>query len=726
MSDTEIKQEIEQEVAIPTRDTRKPSTKSDDGLDRKTLFVRSVPFETTSEELSSFFSLFCPVKHAVIVKDEAQKSRGFGFVSFGEEEDTLIALTEAKKNKFKGRMLRVDVAKRRDRKAATDPEAVKPAKEVVEKRKARLIIRNLPWSVRSPDDLKKIFGRYGAVADAYIPRKDGGKMSGFGFVTMKKDVAAERAIKESVGLKIAGREVAVDFAIEKSKWETAIQEGKVAVPEIESEEEEESEASDDEDTEGNSDEDTSDMEDLDKLNDIENQDEDVEEQPEPAKPKENRQEAWSIFVRNVPYDATLESLVEHFEKFGTVKYALPVMDRETGLAKGTAFVAFKDEDAFVNCLENAPAGASTSMLIADDVSPLYVYEGRILSITSTVDRDSASRLTLKNTDKRKELLGKAPGAKDRRNLFLLNEGRITENSKLAELISATDLGLREKSYNMRVQQLNKNNTLHLSLTRLAIRNLPRAMNNRSLKALGRKAVVEFAKEVREGVRQTLSKEEVIRSTKAKYEFDGTDFNPKKLTEAQAKKSKKMGVVKQAVVIMEIKGSGEAGRSRGYGFIEFRDHKAALMGLRWLNAHEVSAEEILEGMSEEETKLAQLEGVSKRRLIAEFAVENSQVIKRRREKVYTSRNTGAAGAEAKRKREESEGQHQGRVGSDKKFKKDDNRGKKTGKHNNKRGNMNKGAPKGARPAKPESAKTGISEEQKKLIGIKRKRKQQKGK
>lgn len=152
----------ESEVKEPTTDITK-----DDGLDRKTLFVRSIPFDATSEELSEFFSQFAPVKHAVIVTDNEQKSKGFGFVSFTVEDDTLTALVEAKKSKFKNRFLRVDVAKRRDRKESKDQETLAP----VEKRRARLIVRNLPWSCKHPDELKKIFSKYGAIFDAYIQKR---------------------------------------------------------------------------------------------------------------------------------------------------------------------------------------------------------------------------------------------------------------------------------------------------------------------------------------------------------------------------------------------------------------------------------------------------------------------------------------------------------------------------------------------------------------------------
>lgn len=703
--------------SVPVVKTEK--IENEEGTDRKTLFVRGVPFSATSEELSEYFSQFVPVKHAVIVNDNEQKSRGFGFVSFTMEEDTLTALVEAKKHRFQNKLLRVDIAKKRDRKHRRGEEEVKVEKPVVpqepvEKRKARLIIRNLPWTCKSPDTLKKLFNKYGAVHDAYIPTKKGGQMRGFAFVTMKKTAAAERAVKELVGLKIDGREVAVDLAVEKSKWET-LQEDEQAVPkfktEVKEEEDDEVEVKEEdddevkEDSDSDSDDDENDEnDDFDKLNEINSDDEVEEEEEEEEKPKQNKQDSFSVFVRNIPYDADRESLTEHFNNFGPVKYALPVIDKQTGLARGSAFVTFKTQEGYTECLENAPSVSNTSMLISDDVAPLYVYQGRILSIVSTVDRDSASKLAERNSEKRKEAFGKEAGEKDRRNLFLLNEGRVTENSKLAQFMSKTDMEVREKSYKLRVQQLNKNPTLHLSLTRLAIRNLPRAMTPKSLKALGRKAVVQFATEVKDAKRHPLSKEEVSRSLKFKHD------NEEAPKEDEKKKTKNTGVVKQAKVIMEVKGTGETGRSRGYGFIEFRDHKAALMGLRWLNNHEVTIAEIVEGMDENEKKSAQLDSLNKRRLIVEFAIENAQVVKRRRDRVMMNRG--------KRPREEGAGAGAGagegaEEPSAKKFK---------SKGPSRKGNMNKG-PKGAtEDAKPE--KPGMSDDLKRIIG--RKRKSRKGK
>ncbi|CUM67789.1 uncharacterized protein PRCAT00005494001 [Priceomyces carsonii] len=718
--------------------TKSPVDQKDDGLDRKTLFVRSIPYEATSDELSEFFSQFVPVKHAVIVNGSDGKSRGFGFVSFTLDDDTLTALVEARKTKFKGRLLRVDMAKRRDRKDKRGTLENRVPAEPVEKRRARLIIRNIPWSLKNPDDLKKIFVKYGGVFDAYIPKKKGGQMLGFAFVVMNKKSAADRAVKGSEGLQIHGREVAVDFAIEKSKWEQVKEQDSEKESEGEEMEEETVEASGEgtekekivgldneshkeiehkdsdsdseltsEDEGDEDEEDENEDKDEDEVDEEDDSDEELEDaeleinDSKPDIPKKNRQEPFSIFVRNIPYDADAASLKEHFNRFGPVKYALPVIDKETGLAKGSAFVAFVDEDSYTKCLENAPSVASSSLLIADDVSPDYVYSGRILSVSSTVDRGSAQKLAERNLEKRQEILGKAPGEKDKRNLFLLNEGRITANSKLAQYISKTDLEMREQSYKLRVQQLKKNPTLHLSLTRLAIRNLPRAMNSKALKSLGRKAVVQFATEVKEEKRQPLSKEEVGRSLKDKKD----NLDP----EAE-KKSKKKGVVRQAKVVQEVKGSGETGRSKGYGFVEFRDHKTALMGLRWLNAHEVSIPEILEGLTEEERAKAKLEGLAKRKLIVEFAIENAEVIKRRRDKIKQHRHSGAI---SKRRREEGDDGEEERKEDIKKYKTSKSR-----KDSKKKGNLNKG------PQPKKADKSEVPDNVKQIIGQKRKKKKNK--
>lgn len=671
----------------------------DSGVDMKTLFVRSIPPNKTDADLSEFFSNFAPIKHAVIVKDKNQKSRGFGFVSFAVEDDTLEALKQGRKTKFDGHLLRVDIAKRRQRSGKND-ESRKPEEQAAEgettkqvegeegnededgllKGKPKIIIRNMPWSCRDPEKLKSIFGKYGLVVEATIPRKPNGQLRGFAFVTMKKISNCKKAIEGSKDLKIDGRPVAVDFAVQKNFWQDF--KNKQEEAEEEQEGESESESENEEESEGESGSGNEDESSSDEDSGSEDDDDDEEEEEEVQTPKKpvKKGEEYSVFVKNVPYDATEETLAEHFAKFGPVKYALPVIDRETGLARGTAFVAFRNKQSYEQCLSNAPAAGSTSLLIGDDVLPEYVYEGRVLCVLPTLKRDQANFMMEKNANMRKEALGKAPNEKDRRNLYLLNEGKVVEGSKLAALLSEKDMEVRNASYNLRVEQLKKNPSLHLSLTRLAIRNLPRSMNDKALKALARNAVVQFAVEVKSGVRHPLSKEEIIRSTKEKYRHM-TDEE----IERQKKKDRKHGVVKQAKVINEVKGSTQ-GRSRGYGFVEFKDHKHALMGLRWMNVHQVTKKEIMEGLDKKEAKHADLDQKASRRLCVEFAIENASVVNRRRERI-------------KQARENSK-------------KKDENQDSKQ--ETNSSNNDNKSGQKRKRPD------SGLSSDTKRLIGLKRKK------
>lgn len=608
---------------------------------RSELFVRSIPGDVTSEMLNEFFADFAPVKHAVVVTDPATGlSKGFGFVSFASPEDAQTSIAQARKKRISGRILQIEPARPRDRNKESKPAPPVPEQDT-ERRRPRLIIRNVPWSLRDPKELEKIFSKFGKVTEAFIPRGPNKRMSGFAFVTMRRKVNAKQAIEECKDLKIHDRQVAVDWAVTKEKWLASGQGDDDDDSEDDEDEEEPSEEDDavkEEDeikleSDLEEDEDVVD-DDIEDDADIKDEEHEDEEEADVGADKPKRRglgDHQTIFVRNVPYDATAESLKEHFEQFGPVAYALPVVDKNLDQPKGVAFVAFQSASSCQKCVASAPSVTSSSLLIPDDVDSRYVYEGRILGVTQAVSKERADVLAERGAKERLDVLGKAPSKKDKRNLFLLNEGRVTSESKLAQFLSPADLQIREKSFQLRKQQLNKNPSLHLSMTRLAVRNIPRSMTEKALKALGRKAVVEFAKEVAEKKRQPLSKEEVVRSVQFQESL------------GEYGKSKH-GVVKQAKIVQEIKGSGEIGRSRGYGFLEMRNHKAALMTLRYLNAYLVTKDDL--SADPDCQKLAQETGESKRRLVVEFAIENAQVLKRLRDRQLRAKETSK-----KRKAEE---------------------------------------------------------------------------
>lgn len=71
---------------------------------------------------------------------------------------------------------------------------------------------------------------------------------------------------------------------------------------------------------------------------------------------------------------------------------------------------------------------------------------------------------------------------DRRNLYLLHEGRIEEDSELWKSLSKTDQEIRKRSMKLKREKL-KNPLFHVSKTRLCIRNLPSWMTETKLEKL---------------------------------------------------------------------------------------------------------------------------------------------------------------------------------------------------------------------------------------------------
>jgi RNA recognition motif-containing protein len=76
----------------------------------------------------------------------------------------------------------------------------------------KLYVGNLPFSV-DEEALKQLFASYGEIEEASIIKdKFSGRSKGFGFVTLKDDEAAKKAISEMNGKEVEGRELKVSEA----------------------------------------------------------------------------------------------------------------------------------------------------------------------------------------------------------------------------------------------------------------------------------------------------------------------------------------------------------------------------------------------------------------------------------------------------------------------------------------------------------------------------------
>lgn len=632
---------------------------------RRSLFVHSLAATTTTESLIEHFSQSFPVKHATAVTDPSTKTcKGYGFVTFADADDAKKALEEFNGTTLLGRKIKAEIAEPRSR----DVDDTIPAEisgGVVEQRKAaviekrakkeqerkellrppKLIVRNLPWSIKKPEQLTKLFLSYGKIKSAVIPEKKGGLSSGFGFVVLRGKKNAERAIAGVNGKEIDGRTLAVDYAVEKEVWEKQQnitdgegREGDEADAAMSGQAREDGSDMDDDEDGGialdNSDDDASDRDSADDFDEVEEgaKQQDSDDENDDLEDEEPKEEDYTptLFIRNLPFTTTEDELRTHFTQFGPVRYARTVLDPTTERSRGTAFVCFvKPEDA-QSCLREAPAAAratqkpsethSTLQNELDDPSGRYTIAGRVLSITRAVSRNESSRLA--STAK----LGREE--KDKRRAYLLSEGTIPHHTALYSQLSDVEVAMREASLKQRKTLIQNNPSLNLSLTRLSVRNIPRSVDSKQLKSLAREAVVGFATDVKAGKRERLSKEELARG--------GAE-----MLEAEKRRKKKgKGVVKQTKVVFEGREGGKvdeasgAGRSRGYGFVEFHTHRAALMGLRWLNGHSVGYEVTDKGGKGKNSRDELVE--KKKRLIVEFAIENAQVVRRRTDREVKAR------------------------------------------------------------------------------------------
>lgn len=637
---------------------------------RRSLFVRSLPASITSERLAEHFSQSFPVKHATVVVDSASKiSKGYGFVTFTDTDDAHAAAAQLNNTSIDGRKIKVEVAESRHRDAEdggkkgvnTTAERLKAQRDEQKQdsQPPRLIIRNLPWSIAEADDLAKLFLSYGKVKHAVVPKRGPRMQYGFGIVIVRGKKNAERALAGLNGKEVDGRVLAVDWAVDKRTWEQ-IQQEEIRVQKEQALSEQSPElksgrppVTSDEQAEGPDalqEDESVNHESGDLPSGTSGSDRESENAPDEAadasdsenEPLESNKanhtdpNNTTVFVRNLPYEVDDESLMEHFRDFGPVRYARVVYDHETERSRGTGFVCFFNESDAKSCVISAPkkeaqnpassdkkrrGEAMTHSVLqndAEDPSGRYTLDGRVLQVTRALKKADADQRASEASDKRVKQDG------DKRRLYLLSEGTISKSSKLYSHLGKAEIDIRESSSKQRQKLIKSNPNLCLSLTRLSIRNMPRHVDSKALKALAREAVVGFSKDVSDKTREPLSKEELKRGGDAMKEAE------------KKRKEKGVGVVKQAKIVFEGREGGKVkegtGRSRGYGFIEYYTHRNALAGLRWLNGHLVKPKE----GGDEKPK----------RLIVEFAIENAQVLQRRSDREKQD------GSKALKKREDS--------------------------------------------------------------------------
>jgi len=380
--------------------------------------------------------------------------------------------------------------------------------------------------------MTEAFSKHGEVLDIHVPRKNNKAKLGFAFVQMSNKAEAGMALKALNGTQLAGRAVAIDWALPKDKFESkqdAVEKKKVEEEmDVDADSDEDGDDDDDDQSEESHDTDddkamSSDDENDDDESDEDDSDEDEDEEgeKEESKPIPERPsdvgEGRTMFIRNLPFTCEEEDVVELFSQFGAVNYAKLVIDRASGVPKGSCFLQFNSKDGADSCIKGSESNSGLSM------------GGRDLYVTMAVTRQQAGDMG-KDKDKKKE-------QKDTRNLYLAREGMIRPGTEAAKDVSQADLTKRATIDGNKRRKL-KDQNVFVSSVRLCVHNLPTTVTDKQLRTVGIKAAGD------------------------KYA---------KVTECRIMRD-----------LDRVTATDKTGKSRGFGFISFGEHSHALEALRHLN------------------------------------------------------------------------------------------------------------------------------------------------
>lgn len=90
-------------------------------MSKKNLFIGSLAYATTDESLAEFFAVIGEVESAKVMTDrDTGRSRGFGFVTFVNEDDNAKAVAELDGKELDGRAINVSEARPREERPRRD------------------------------------------------------------------------------------------------------------------------------------------------------------------------------------------------------------------------------------------------------------------------------------------------------------------------------------------------------------------------------------------------------------------------------------------------------------------------------------------------------------------------------------------------------------------------------------------------------------------------------
>ncbi|VDK44686.1 unnamed protein product [Anisakis simplex] len=430
----------------------------------------------------------------------------------------------------------------------------------------RLVVRNLAFNTKK-EDLQVLCSKFGPFTEIVLPPckdpKYPNSCAGFAFVQFKTRDTAE-AFMQSLNLsEVNGRKVAIDWAINKDTYETANYEEKekekkskgVDAEKIESKEEAASDDDSESDDEQEQQESESDLS-------------DSESSPNKASSSKRSSKRTDVErdLTTKPNEAIQEGRVVFVRNisYETTDEMLKDALQKFGTIELAVICRYADSDhskgsGFVYFNSKQQADMCLEAITSD---PGIVIDNRRIYAHRALPRDDAAAIE-------KEKLRKQP--KDKRNLHLLRVGVIRSGTAAARGMSETDAKKRAKLALTAKEKL-RNLHMFVSPVRLVVHNLPTSLSDKAFRSIC---------------------------------FLAAGNADAKITECRIWRNNE-----------RLDGKG-LGKSRGFGFVAFSEHKDALAALRNLNNNPETF-------------------TNEKRPIAEFSIENLAALKLRESRLVKSK------------------------------------------------------------------------------------------
>ncbi|KAL0208534.1 hypothetical protein P9112_011121 [Eukaryota sp. TZLM1-RC] len=520
-----------------------------------TIFIRNLPYSATSDDLSSLCDDIGPVKRAFVIDSKdpvtgVRKSRGIGFVEFSLTSDALQAVNELNNKTFKDRKLSIHLAKKNPVDTQSKNSAI-PSESIPTPALPNRTVENKRKSSKKPRSHKpwRLIVRN-------LPFS----------INLKRLTQFFEPIGELDDVyyptrEFKGKQTGTGFAfvtfVKKEDAEKAINDlnaTKLGQRDVII--------------------DYCVSKDKHSINDQSDDDVEVDESQEEVKESQEEEDELSttFFLRNLCPSTKTGELVKLFSKFGNIDYVKLVKDRVTRLPRGTAFLKFSKQSSFDKCLA------------VSNLTPPFI-NGRVLEVLPALGKDQVASQGVKNIDKR--------------NLYLAAEGDILPESDSFQALPKADQEKRRNALREKEEKL-QNPNFCVSSTRLLVRNIPKNIEEKSLKVLFKSAGASAAELFGD---PSLLKVK-LKQIKLLKETDRLDANGQPM-------------------------------SKGICFVQYHNHLQALAALRSLN------------------NSPDVEDFGGKRPIVEFAIDNVRMLQKFNHTLMKTRESQAeSGKKNSRKRRSS--------------------------------------------------------------------------